>query len=439
MASSSFHSPTHSLSFSLALPAFNPSTFLLLFVVLLSSPLRVISQLPTEVCPTFSCPLYGRGVCSEPKSGGFNPEGAGQFSTSYENVDGTDITKWQDCCQACTGYPASCAYWTHAILDDGTNVCHLFTTEICSGSSKTYIPCISDVVSNTGSNTTSGSMCLTATKVEGDPHYTGADNSRFDFTGLPSKTYCMLSDSHLHINVFHGGRFGQWGTNPHKPLTWIRQIALLWGHHVIYLAAREGSDWKYGNGYLKEITVDGTQVALEKPGDYSSFFDHQMKIKWVSGKKPSGDDEVDVYEIEIEGVIKMVLVLRPEIALLRTKDDGVVHFSIEIPKVSVSANVHGILGQTFRPDHQDRLYKQKLVRSDLLKMDVVPGDNGEGFLDGDVTDYETKDIFKPNCAFNRFARTDKIDEETASAIEISSQSGAESGYRYSLPRKMAVE
>ena len=165
----------------------------------------------------------------------------------------------------------------------------------------------------------------------------------------------MISDAHLHLNVFHGGRYGAWGPNPHKALTWIRNVGVMWGHHTVQLAARAGATWQYENGYMAVMTVDGEEVTLGRAGDSLSLLNGKLGLKWIAARQPSGDDEIDVYEMEIEGVMRMLIKLRPEIANLRTLEDGVVHFSLEIQRLSASPNVHGVLGQTFRIDHQDRL------------------------------------------------------------------------------------
>ena len=41
--------------------------------------------------------------------------------------------------------------------------------------------------------------------VKGDPHFTGWDGVHFDFTGQPGYSYCLLSDSNIHVNMFLDG------------------------------------------------------------------------------------------------------------------------------------------------------------------------------------------------------------------------------------------
>ena len=59
--------------------------------------------------------------------------------------------------------------------------------------------------------------------------------------------------------------------------------------------------------------------------------------------------------VQVGGVMKLRIILRPEVASLRTSTDGTVHMSLEWLSLSVSAGVHGVLGQTYRPDFKGRL------------------------------------------------------------------------------------
>jgi hypothetical protein len=156
-------------------------------------------------------------------------------------------------------------------------------------------------------------------------------------------------------NAFYGGRFDRWGDNPHKPLTWIRKLGILWGEHKIVLEAGEGARWQYDEGYMAKITIDGQEVNLRNEGESVSFVNEAIEISWLAAKLQSADDLVDVYLVKISQVLIMRLTLRPEVSLLRTPEDGVVHFDIELPKAEVSDKAHGIMGQTFRSDHRHRL------------------------------------------------------------------------------------
>ena len=143
---------------------------------------------------------------------------------------------------------------------------------------------------------------------------TGADGSHFDFTGNPNSTYCLVSDAHLHVNAYYGGRFASDSQDAaSKAMTWIRKVGILWGHHTIQLAAREGARWQYDNGYMASIEVDGKLVALTRPGETVWFpvisdknrvakkdgAGNRIGITWVAAQEKSGDDLVDVYDVQV--------------------------------------------------------------------------------------------------------------------------------------------
>jgi hypothetical protein len=75
------------------------------------------------------------------------------------------------------------------------------------------------------------------------------------------------------------------------------------------------------------------------------------------------------------------------------------------------------------------------VYSKLLNAMVVPGDNGEGFLDGSEADYRSSGMLMADCKVARFARGQKLDRETSRAIEMSSVVTRSVGVS-GLPRKM---
>ena len=163
--------------------------------------------------------------------------------------------------------------------------------------------------------------------------------------GEPNNTFCLLSDPHLHINAFFGGRYGKYEDNKNKALTWIRKLGLLWGHHTVELAVREGARWQYDGGYMGYIRVNGQEVKLSQAGDAMALAGGEVEVTWLAARLESGDDLVDVYQVRMGDVLTLKVTLRPEVAQLRTEEDGVVHFSLELPHVDLSDSVHGVLGQ----------------------------------------------------------------------------------------------
>ncbi|GJP57030.1 hypothetical protein CLOM_g16069 [Closterium sp. NIES-68] len=282
-------------------------------------------------------------------------------------------------------------------------------------------------------NFTVGELC--EGKDKGDPHFTGADGSHFDFSGKPNRNYALVSDPHFQMNGFFGGRYSRWNGDV-KALTWIRSVGIMAGHHTVVLEARRGGDAEYGSGYLARVVADGAAVEVTVPGTTVQLWDGAT-LRWEAARSVSGTDLVDVYDVKIEGVATIRLTLRPEVKNLRTPTDAAVHFGLDVLSSSFSHAVHGVLGQTFRPDFQGRLAKQQLQWSDLLQVMVVPGDNAEGFIDGRMDDYEVADLLKADCKLCRFTRAQAVDEEMSIAMNM--MGSAAGGGLPAAPRKYLAQ
>lgn len=113
-----------------------------------------------------------------------------------------------------------------------------------------------------------------------DPHFNGADGTRFDFNGVPGKSFCLLSDQLLHINMRMHGYFdprlttasataGAGALSSHAPgvRTWIRELGFVWktgsapaAKHTLRLVARRGPVQARGKGYLALAEFDGAAL-----------------------------------------------------------------------------------------------------------------------------------------------------------------------------------
>ena len=174
-------------------------------------------------------------------------------------------------------------------------------------------------------------------------------------SGVPNHAYALISDSHLQLNAFFGGRYGEYNGNPHKSLTWMRAVAFLFGHNVFIMEARSGSSASYESGYLARMALNGEDIPIPTVGDRLSLLNGELEVVQTKGGETEGSDLIDEFELRVGEKLEMRLVLRPEIEMLRTRDDGLVHFEVDVVKVQVSARAHGILGQTYRPDFAGRL------------------------------------------------------------------------------------
>lgn len=397
-----------------------------------------------EPCPSFTCGegkfLQGKFIDPsnpsnvyleppEPVLEAFFTAGQMYYYSHYNITDETVSDPPVDCYRLCAGYNANrkpgdaeAKYWMfeETCLEASGGTCTCYAKSQCDGPNA-YTSDWMQGATGRGSdyevpaNFTVGELCDPGHK--GDPHFSGADGSHYDFSGRPNRHYALVSDLHLQVNGYFGGRYARWG-NRLKSLTWIRSVGIMFGHHTAVLDARTGPDAEYGaQGYLSGVTVDGKAVELKVPGTTLALWEG-ASMKWVAARQQSGDDFVDVFDVTIAGVATLRLTMRPEVEVLRTPRDGTVHFGLNILRSEFSPAVHGVLGQTYRKDFAGRLAKQELVWSDLLQVMMVPGDNAEGFVDGSVDDYQVSDLLKADCKLCQFARAEEVDPETRVALTM---------------------
>eukprot|EP00475_Leptophrys_vorax_P012252 TRINITY_DN18667_c0_g2_i2.p1 TRINITY_DN18667_c0_g2~~TRINITY_DN18667_c0_g2_i2.p1 ORF type:complete len:572 (-),score=-18.39 TRINITY_DN18667_c0_g2_i2:521-2236(-) len=421
-------------------------------LALLSLSLLLACSLPQPAsaapCPKFTCgegqftlgkfidpnsdPLDDYSEPPEPVVEAYFTAGQMYNYNQYNITDETISDPPRDCYRLCAGYNANrkpseteVKYWMfeETCLESNGGTCTCYAKSQCD-SPNAYSdhwdqgPKGSSAGGGdyqVAANFSVGELCDPGHK--GDPHFTGADGSHYDFSGRPNRNYAIVSDLHLQVNGYFGGRYARWG-NRIKSLTWIRSVGIMFGHHTAVLDARTGPDAEYDtDGYLAKVTADGKVLELKAPGTVVTLWDGAT-LKWVAGRQRSGDDYVDVFDVTIAGVVTLRMTLRPEVESLRTPRDGTVHFGLNVLESEFSPAVHGILGQTYRNEFAGRLAHQKLEWSSLLQTMVVPGDNAEGFIDGSVDEYEVTGLLKSDCTLCQFSRAESVDPETRVALSL---------------------
>eukprot|EP00249_Psilotum_nudum_P037152 c968_g1_i1 orf=296-1228(-) len=234
----------------------------------------------------------------------------------------------------------------------------------------------------------------------GDPHFTGWDGVNFDFTGEPGTIYCMLSDSTLHINMKLDGQVTDLGVGP-QTQTWIKSLGILYRTHRIVMSAAQGPDLSHKNSFLEAIEADGMEVNLEPGGKYNSS-DGTVTLSY-NRRKNHKVLPYDRYTLSLADEAKVRITVRPEIPDLRTEHDAFFHLSVEIMHAKLTPEVHGVLGQTLL-NAGGRLHggSYHTVWNSLLLVQQVDGPNGDGYLDGSVSDYVSSGLLHSDCRFSRF-------------------------------------
>ncbi|GJP39164.1 hypothetical protein CLOM_g23557 [Closterium sp. NIES-68] len=93
-----------------------------------------------------------------------------------------------------------------------------------------------------------------------DPHFQGAQGTRFEFNGAPEKTFCLLTDRNIHVNMQMRGYYDSRTVgatvlrNGKAVRTWIRALGFVWraaaveAEHKFRLVARAGKQQERGDG-----------------------------------------------------------------------------------------------------------------------------------------------------------------------------------------------
>jgi len=220
----------------------------------------------------------------------------------------------------------------------------------------------------------------------GDPRFTGADGNNFYFNGKKDKDFCILSDPGLHINAHFIGK-----RNPamSRDFTWIQALGILFAHHHFYVGAAKTPKWDAAADHLA-LAFDDEDL------DVASQLPRFVGARWSPPPAPAlsvtRTARVNTVVVELRGVFRIVANVVPitaEDSRIHnygvTDDDSLAHLDLGFKFYDLTDDVHGVLGQTYRPDYVNRL-------NVTSKMPVMGG----------APDYLSSDLFSTDCAVARF-------------------------------------
>ncbi|XP_058749519.1 uncharacterized protein LOC131622498 [Vicia villosa] len=217
-----------------------------------------------------------------------------------------------------------------------------------------------------------GSVCQ-------DPRFIGGDGLTFYFHGKKDNTFCLVSDTNLHINAHFIGRRND---NMKRDFTWVQSIAILFDNHQIFLGARKTATWEDSVDRLA-LSFDGEPITLQE----------SEGAKWESsGVSIVRETSTNSIVVEVEGQFRItakVVPITEEDSRVHnygiTKDDCFAHLDLGFKFYSLSNNVSGVLGQTYKPDYVSGV-------NIGAKMPIMGGGK----------EYETTSLFSPDCSVARF-------------------------------------
>ncbi|GJP35450.1 hypothetical protein CLOM_g19976 [Closterium sp. NIES-68] len=367
----------------------------------------------------------GRFKPHEAGSGPLNLEVFQDVGNHVDIVRGASGGTLESCCRACSGSNACHAYhFFHSRrLADNANVrgfidgvqCYLLARNAGSGwtagrrhpysgdgreqgAMAAYFP-LSWV----------GGSCDTSRLHNNDPHITGTHGTLFDFPGQLGKSFCLLSDRRIHVNVLlqsHQApesaaaaalaaagmprRVARASLN-----AWVKEVGVVWvssagKQHSLRMVARKGNQQERGtNGFLALLQVDGADVAVPPSlgGMPVVAADGSVVIRKVE-EDEDGPFDVDTYEIALEGLGKVYVTMRVAHPVLQTPEEAEAHFAIRLAEFKTTSASRGVLGQalnkvnlddrgTLRYDHLSELLHHPIAgistsrRSSLHGADYV--------------------------------------------------------------------
>ncbi|GJP83851.1 hypothetical protein CLOP_g13953 [Closterium sp. NIES-67] len=329
-------------------------------------------------------------------------------STTNVYCGGNAISRIQ-CCKLC-GNRTTCNFWQHHIPPNpaclGCGACYIYPAAAPPPTCATTNISYNGIVRLNANASTLGKPCAEG---KDDPHFRGGHGTRFEFNGLPDRTFCLLTDRNLHVNMRMRGYYDTRTVgasilkNGLAIRTWIRELGIMWvdaktrRSHSFRLLARDGKETARGKGYLKEIEYGGRMLPLLKLGGRYAL-DGGLRFSFDAYESQGGGHfDVDAYHLEIADLLDLDIKLRVAHPLLQTPDDAEAHINVQFLQVLGTPEVHGIVGQTYREGRE----KRTVTFAELAELTGRPiaadGEEGKGFLDGDVIDYTTTGVLTADC------------------------------------------
>jgi hypothetical protein len=227
----------------------------------------------------------------------------------------------------------------------------------------------------------------------GDPRFTGADGNNFYFHGKKDQDFCIVSDAGLHINAHFIGK-----RNPatSRDFTWIQALGIRFAHHRLYVGAARTAKWSSDD----DDDVDRLELAFDDE-DVAALLPRSVGARWAApptapALSVTRTARVNTVVVELRGVFRIMASVVPITAedsrihnygVTDGDGDSLAHLDLGFKFHDLTDDVHGVLGQTYRPDYVNKLD----VRS---KMPVMGG----------APDYLSSDLFSADCAVARFGR-----------------------------------
>ncbi|KAJ1263978.1 hypothetical protein BS78_09G227900 [Paspalum vaginatum] len=217
-----------------------------------------------------------------------------------------------------------------------------------------------------------------------DPRFIGSDGNTFYFHGRRDRDFGLLSDANLHINAHFIGSHVPGAT---RDPTWVQAIAVQFAGHRLYVGALKTAAWDDDADRLA-VVFDGEPAQVQGVAN----------AVWVAPPAPSlsvaWTKAANGVVVELAGVFSItanVVPITPEDSRVHNyglrDGDCLAQLDLAFKYYSLTDDVHGVLGQTYRSSYVNRLDVS-------ARMPVMGGER----------DFAASGLFATDCSVAQFAR-----------------------------------
>ncbi|CAM8970104.1 unnamed protein product [Rhodiola kirilowii] len=187
-----------------------------------------------------------------------------------------------------------------------------------------------------------GSLCY-------DPRFVGGDGVMFYFHGAKGGNFAIFSDENLHINAH---LIGSRPTGRTRDYTWVQALSVMFDTHTLDLAAKKVSKW---DDKVDSLVVKWDGETVEIPTDGEAEWRINGEDREVVVERT---DDANNVKVTVKGLLELDMKVTP-IGENENKvhnyqlpaNDAFAHLETQFKFKSLTDQVEGVLGKTYRQDY----------------------------------------------------------------------------------------